>query len=415
MKILFVVQAYHPSKGGVQWLVQNLAEQMAHQHADQVTVFTTTAYECQLFTDPSLPSLPAGDVSINGVTVRRFNVFNHLAWLRLNAARVGYKLRLPGQDWLRCQFFGPIVPGFKQAIARSDADIVVASSFPMQHMYDALHGAQAAGKPIVLIGTVHPTDPWGYDLPRMFRTIKTAAAYIALSTHEQDYLVEHGVPTTQMHIIGGGVDADSFQQAEEAGAALRQRLGLGNDPVAVLIGRQTAYKRADLIIAAMQQVWSHIPSARLLLAGSRTRYSNRLDEMIAALPPLLQNRITMLTDFAEVDKPAILAASDVLLQPSERESFGIVFLEAWAAGKPVIGARSGAAPTVIDEGKDGLLAAYGDVNAWADAIQRLLSDKPLRDQMGQAGQQKVYKRYTWQQVAGQLRKVLVELAKSPPV
>ncbi|MCP5100429.1 MAG: glycosyltransferase family 4 protein [Chloroflexi bacterium] len=412
MKILYVVQAYHPSKGGVQWLIQNLAEQMALHDGDEVTIFTTTAYECQLFTDPSLPALPAGNVQINGVTVCRFNVFNKLTWLRLNAARVGYKLRLPGQDWLRCQFFGPIVPGLKQAIADSNADIIIASSFPMQHMYDALHGAHIAKIPIVFIGTVHPTDPWGYDLPRMYKAIKTANKYIALSTHEQDYLIAHGVPASHIQIIGGGVNADAFQNAEQAGTALRHRCGFGDDPVAVLIGRQTAYKRADLIISAMQQVWQTTPSARLLLAGARTSYSDELDQMIAKLPTNQQSHITMITDFAEVDKPAILAATDILLQPSERESFGIVFLEAWAAGKPVIGARSGASPTVIDEGKDGLLATYGDVDAWATAISQLLSDKAVRNKMGEAGRAKVYRRYTWRQVAHQLRTVLIDLTET---
>ncbi len=404
MKILYVVHAYHPSKGGVQWLIQNLAEQMVSV-GDEVAVFTTTAYETKLFIDPKLPSLPVGTVSINDIAVQRFEPFNRLTRLRLFAARVGHKLRLPGQDWLRGLYFGPIVPGLRQAIAANDADIVVASSFPMQHMYDALYGAVKSDKPIVLIGTIHPTDPWGYDLPRMFRAIKKADAYIALSTHEQEYLVERGIPPARIHLVGGGVDATAFENAQSAGKALRRQYGLGDDPVALLIGRQTVYKRADLILQAMPQVWQRVPSARLLLAGSRTDYSNTLDQLIADFPPHQRERITMITDFAEADKPALLAACDLLLQPSERESFGIVFLEAWAAKKPVIGANSGAAPTVILAEHDGLLAAYGDVDAWANAICRLLNDKALREKLGRHGWEKVQAHYTWPQVSRTLRQI----------
>ncbi len=404
MKILYVVHAYHPSKGGVQWLMQNLAEQSAAA-GDQVEVFTTTAYETKLFIDPKLPSLPVGKVQVNGVAVQRFAPFNRLTRLRLFAARVGHKLRLPGQDWLRCLYFGPIVPGLRPAIAAADADIVVASSFPMLHMYDALYGAIASGKPTVLIGTVHPTDPWGYDLPRMFRAIKKADATIALSTHELEYLVERGISPAQIHLVGGGVNAAAFENAKSAGKALRRQYGLGDDPVALLIGRQTEYKRADLILQAMPQVWQQMPSARLLLAGARTDYSDTLDQLIADFPPHQRERITMITDFAEADKPALLAACDLLLQPSERESFGIVFLEAWAAQKPVIGADSGAAPTVISAEHDGLLAAYGDVDAWANAICRLLNDKALRQKLGLHGWEKVQAQYTWSQVSRTLRRI----------
>jgi glycosyltransferase involved in cell wall biosynthesis len=130
--------------------------------------------------------------------------------------------------------------------------------------------------------------------------------------------------------------------------------------VVLLLGRQTAYKRADVIIAAMQQIWPAHPRVRLLVAGAQTAYTAELRRICAALPVMQKDRVTFLTDFAEVDKPAVLAAADLLVQPSQRESFGIVFLEAWAASRPVIGARSGAAPTVISENVDGLLAPYGD-------------------------------------------------------
>jgi len=179
MRVLFVTHAYHPSKGGVQWLAQSLAERFVAHAGDDVTVFTTVTQRCELFIDPHQPRLPAGAEMLNGVCVRRFAVFNRLTWWRLNAARVAYKLRLPGQDWLRGLYFGPLVPGLRRAIARQPADVIVAASFPMIHMYDALAAGQHSRRPVALIGTVHPTDHWSYDLPRMYRAISRAQAYAA--------------------------------------------------------------------------------------------------------------------------------------------------------------------------------------------------------------------------------------------
>jgi glycosyltransferase involved in cell wall biosynthesis len=409
MNILFVVQAYHPSRGGVQWMVQSLAERLVRIHDESVTVYTTNALECQRFNNPALPGLAAGDEQINGVTVRRFATFNQLAGLRRNLARLGHKLQLPGQDALRTLHFGPIVPGLRRAVAESGADIVVASSFPMQHMYDALAGARATGVPLVLIGAVHPTDMWGYGLPRMFRAIRTADRYIALSGHEADFLRAHGIPAAQIVVLGGGVEPSAYQDAAGAGAELRAELGFNADPVIVMLGRQTAYKRADLLLAAMPEVWTEFPQARLLLAGAESDYTPALRRIIREFPPDQQSRITLHTDFAEAEKPALLGAADLLVLPSERESFGIVLLEAWAAGKPVIGADRGAAPTVIAAGEDGLLAAYGDAADWARAIREMLRDPVRMRQMGARGRQKVHARYSWDRISAQLHQLLGDL------
>jgi glycosyltransferase involved in cell wall biosynthesis len=396
VKILYVVHAYHPSIGGVQWLIRNLAERMVAGHGDQVEVLTTTAFNGHLFTDPGQPSMSPGVEQISGIRVRRFPVFNHLPWLRLAGARISSRLRLPGRDWLRGLYFGPLVPGLSSAIARSQADVVVSSSFPMIHMYTALRGAHRMGRPAVLIGTVHSTDPWCYDLPRMYRAINSADAYIALSTHE---------------VVGAGVDVGEFAAAGVNAAALefRRRQGFGEDPLVLVLGRQTVYKRPDIVLAAMQRVWPRIPTARLLFAGARADYSQDLETLLTALPAEQRARVTVISDFDESDKPAILNACSVLLQPSERESLGIVFLEAWAAGKPVIGARSGAAQAVIEPGRDGLLAAYEDAAEWAEAIHQLLTNAELRRQMGAAGRQKVKQHYAWEVIVPRTRKIFERL------
>jgi glycosyltransferase involved in cell wall biosynthesis len=202
------------------------------------------------------------------------------------------------------------------------------------------------------------------------------------------------------------VDADAFLKAD--GAAIRDRYGWGQAPVVAIIAKHVARKRFDTLLAAMPAVWSSYPDARLLIAGGRTPYSLEIEGLIRTLPAQWRDQVTLVSDFSEAEKAVLLAACDVFVLPSGYESFGIAFLEAWACGKPVIGARVGAIPSVIDEGRDGLLAPYAEPAGLAYAIQQLLADPRRRAEMGQAGQRKVLREYTWPIVADRIRAVYID-------
>jgi glycosyltransferase involved in cell wall biosynthesis len=168
-----------------------------------------------------------------------------------------------------------------------------------------------------------------------------------------------------------------------------------NEPVIAYVGQQSAYKGIETLYQAMRQVWQVIPEARLIVAGGRTPYSDVLDAHLAEFTTEERDRIQVLPNFAEEEKVEIYAACDVFVSASGFESFGITFLEAWSAGKPVIGCRSGAIPTVITEGQDGLLVSYQDAPELANAIVELLQDDRLRERLGQQGREKVLANYTW--------------------
>jgi glycosyltransferase involved in cell wall biosynthesis len=368
-----------------------------------VTVFTTVAYRMEHFWRSGEPTMPAGTEVVNGVTVRRFAVFNRLNVLRMLIAGAAYRLRLPYNDWLRTIYNGPLIPGLSRAVANSGADVVFATAFPLLHMYHALAGARRAGIPLVFLGAIHTADEWGYDRKMMLRAIQQADAYIAHTTFERDYLVARSVRGERIWVIGAGVDAHALAAAD--GAAVRKRYGWENAPVVAVVGKQTARKRFDILLEAMRRVWAVRPDAQLLLAGARTPYSLQIEEMVGALPREQRTHTTIVSDFSEEEKPNLLAACDIFALPSGQESFGIAFVEAWACGKPVVGARIGAIPSVIDEGRDGLLVAYQDAGDLAQAILELLTDPSRRVRMGEAGRRKVLESYTWEIVTDQLRAV----------
>jgi len=406
MKILHVVHGYPPSTGGIQWLIKNLSEQLVEQYHDDVTVFTTVASNLEHFWRSDVPSLSAGTNEINGVLVHRFPVFNRMNTLRMLIAGVAYRLNLPGNDWLRTIYNGPLIFGMTQAIANSDADIVLASAFPLMHMYYALKGGQRAGTPVVLLGAIHTADPWGYNREIIYRAIRQANAYIALTAFERDYLINRGIKAEKISVIGPGVKVDDF--AKGNGEIVRKQYGWQDAPVIATMGKQTARKRFDVLMKAMQEVWAIHPDARLLIAGARTPYSHQLEALVTTLSSQQRSLVTIVNDFPEEDKPDLLAACDLFILPSGQESFGIAFLEAWACGKPVIGARVGAIPSVIEEGRDGLLYKYPDPNDMAKVILKLLCDPSQRTKIGKAGRKKILENYTWEIAIERLRSLYSE-------
>lgn len=116
---------------------------------------------------------------------------------------------------------------------------------------------------------------------------------------------------------------------------------------------------------------------------------------MAEQPRWVQERIVDTGIISDVEKADILAAADVLALPSRVESFGLVYLEAWANKKPVIAADIPATAEVVSHGVDGLLVEFGDVDALARALEKLLADPTLRQEMGKRGWRKTVTHHSW--------------------
>jgi glycosyltransferase involved in cell wall biosynthesis len=401
MKFLHVVHGYPPNIGGTQLLFQQLSQRLVQNYGDQVTVFTTNAYSNYHFWQEEERTMLPGTESINGVTVRRFAVFNQFGRLRLYLAQIMYKLRLPGHDWARTLHNGPIIPGLTKAIRKFDADVVTAAAFPLLHMQNARRGARQSHTPLVYFGALHPEDVWGFDRQLIYHAIAEADAFLAATTFEKEFLTARGIDPANITVLGAGVDVESLAQAD--GRSWRQAHRLTDEPIIAFVGQKAAHKGIDTLLQALPHIWQVVPTARLVIAGKPTAYSQIINELLAQLPETRQQQIINLDSPDDDEKNALLAACDVLALPSRHESFGIVLAEAWACGKPVVGCRVGGVAALVDEEKDGLLVPIGDEGALAQALIRLLQDPALRQRMGAAGQNKVQSRYTWQAVTAVYR------------
>ncbi len=407
MRVAHFVQGYQPAIGGTEYLIQRVSEELVNTFRDEVTVYTTNAYNCEAFTHPGTKVMPAGEEVINNVTVKRYPVFNRLAPALRAAQKAAFRFRLPRNDLIRTAYSGPLLPGIWPDLGRVDADVVAASSFPLMHMYYAGIAARRTGAALVLHGGLHPDDAWGFDRPVIYKAIAKADAYIANTTFERDFLLGKDIEREKIHVVGVGTDPEKFAGVDAS--VVRERLGWPDDPIITFVGQQGGHKGIETLLKAMPLVWRRLPEAKLIIAGSRTNYSPVLDGLIEAFTPEEQKRVVTIPNFEEKEKAEIIVAADVFASPSGFESFGITYLEAWAAGKPVIGCRSGAVPSVITDGQDGILVDYKDHCELAGALLELLFDGRLRDLLAANGRQKVMENYTWKIVGERFRSVYAKV------
>lgn len=408
MNVLHIVHGYYPALGGTEWLFQRISEHLVADYGDQVTVLTTNGHNTTFFVDPGQPAIPIRENEvINGVHVRRFPVNNRIAPRLAKLQYMAYCHNWPFNDVLRTLYHGPISWSMFEAIRHAEADVMTASAFPLLHMYYAALGKRFNRIPLLFSGALHPEDQWSFSRPIIFKAIAACDSYLAYTSFERDFVIGKGIPPEKVQIAPPGVDPTPFQAAD--GMALRREIGWENAPVVAFVGQQSSHKGIDVLYHAMRLVWRQLPEARLIVAGGRTKFSSRLDRILETFSSQERDRIRLIPNFSEEEKPRIFAACDAFVYPSGYESFGITFIEAWAAGKPVIGCRSGAIPTVIDEWQDGLLVPYRNVPQLASAILEMLTDSELRERLGRRGREKVHTHHTWDIAVARFRQAYEQL------
>jgi glycosyltransferase involved in cell wall biosynthesis len=155
----------------------------------------------------------------------------------------------------------------------------------------------------------------------------------------------------------------------------------------VFVGRLERRKGIDLILEAARQFLLTDSHVHLIIAGRDVEgWADRLSSIV---PGSLSGRIHMLGEVSDATRDKLLARAYCLLFPSRYESFGLVPLEAFVHGVPVIASDGGAIPEVLEDGISGLLFPSEDAAALADAVCRLLSDPELRASLSQGALRRV--------------------------
>ncbi len=256
-----------------------------------------------------------------------------------------------------------------------------------------------------LVATVHslePLRPWkeeqlggGYRLSSWLEEtgLKACDAVVAVSEEMSADLREHyGIPPERVHVIPNGVDASAFRREEDP--SILERLGV-EVPYILFLGRLSRQKGIFDLVEAFKALKTEL---NLVLVTGPADTQGLVDELSGAVGGL--SRIRWINRMVTHEEAVALYSScELFVCPSRYEPFGIINLEAMACERPVVATRVGGIMEVVQDGETGVLVPSEDPEALGRAIDDLMSDRGLREEMGARGRARVEKHFTWRTVA----------------
>lgn len=241
------------------------------------------------------------------------------------------------------------------------------------------------GRPVVASAPGSDLNLWPQRLlPRLLvqLTLRQLHGLFALGTELRDNAIRLGVAPGKVlvNLGNGGINLELFKPPGKRHET-RWTLGIADEASVVLfVGRLGYPKRVDLLLQAIRQLRGQIPTARLLIIGDGPD-AGALGKLCHSL--LLNEVVSFLGVKPHDDIPMFLEAADVFIYASESEGLPSGIMEALAMGRPVIASEVGGIPDLVQDDYNGFLVPPGDVDAMADRLVTLLSDRGLASRLGQ--------------------------------
>jgi N-acetyl-alpha-D-glucosaminyl L-malate synthase BshA len=269
--------------------------------------------------------------------------------------------------------------------------------YAIPHSVSALLARQmlaARGRRLPFVTTLHGTDitlvglDRGY-LPITRYAIQESDGVTSISDYLKEKTVEHFGITGPIEVIPNFVNCDVYVPIKDkaARAEARKRLAAPHEAILIHLSNFRPVKRVIDVVKIFAQVAREIP-AQLVLVGDGP---DRSEAEWLAHDLKIHEKVHFLGKQERVNE--LLPLADLMLMPSELESFGLAALEAMACKVPSIATRVGGVPELIDDGITGLLFPVGDVDAMAAGAISLLKDRDSLEAMREAGRTTASKRF----------------------
>jgi len=387
----FVTPAYGEHiKGGAEHGARMIAEHLARLGA-KVSVFTTPALDYRRWEW----HYPLGTSELNGVTVARFESSVRSGDFESVSRRVlaDPSGASPKEQTLWLEAQGPVCEKAVEAAEHSGADVVVC--YPYLY-WPIVETVRRLGRRAVLQPAAHDELP--IHLP-LYREVFGRPGGLIFHSEAEAALVRRLFPSTltaPQATLGLGVDPPEGQVASEG--EVRAKLGLDDAPYYLCLGRVDQLKGSHLLARYWDVFKRRRPGpSRLVLAGT-----------VAASPPPARDLVLA----GPVDEPfkwGLIQAATALISPSPLESFSLVLLEAWEAGRPVL--VNGACTATREHCRRSGGGVAFDGYASFEAALELLETRPaLARALGEAGRQYVARNYRWSSLAPRYLEVLLYMS-----
>ena len=313
-------------------------------------------------------------------SVFRIRLF-HNRWIRL-FSRIGYSLLIAGKYKVRKIYTTHWFP--------SGLVAVIAGTLFNIPFFLATHGAEVT----VPVGVIH----------RLIRNtvIKRATGIFSCSEFTKNVVIGFGVSAQKVAYIPYGVDIERFYPDAGFRKTVRDKYGLEGKRVLLTVARIAWHKGHDMVIKSLPRVLNTFPDAVYMIAGGDHGEKKRLEELIRGLG--LEKYVIFIGDvpFFGPDLPMVYNACDLFIMVSrvirnfvDVEGFGIVYAEAAACGKPLIGGRTGGIGSAVIDGITGLLVDPLSREEISQAIIRIFKDREFADYLGSNAKKRAVEELSW--------------------
>ncbi|WP_243290040.1 N-acetyl-alpha-D-glucosaminyl L-malate synthase BshA [Bacillus sp. FJAT-47783] len=293
-----------------------------------------------------------------------------------------------------------------QVIENEKLDILHAH-YAVPHAVCASLAKQMVNGNIKIVTTLHGTDitVLGHDLSlsnAIKYGIESSDRVTAVSNALAKETYQLLEPNQQIETVYNFIDERIYTKKNVQ--HLKEEYGIqANEKVMIHVSNFRKVKRVSDVVETFKRVLQHV-KAKLLLVGDGPEMT-AVHQLVKKLD--LQEHVLFLGKQENLDE--LYSLSDVMILPSEKESFGLVLIEAMACGVPCIGTNIGGIPEVIDHGKTGFVCEVGDIDDMTDKAISLLSDEVLHQRMAHQGKVVVSERFHSAKIVSQYEKIYFEL------
>lgn len=274
---------------------------------------------------------------------------------------------------------------------------------------------QLLGIPFVIYTHAAEINHWQRapkDKALLLGTLEESAKIVAVCEYVRNQLLALEIPIDKIVKINPGVDSNRY--ASHNGVEdVRKRYRLGGKIVILTVSHLIARKGHDTILRALPGLIEEFPNLVYLIVG-RGPHRSMLEGLRQELG--LQKHVVFAGYVDDQNLPAYYNSCDIFAMVTREigwdiEGFGIVYIEASAAGKPIVAGTAGGVADAVIDGETGVLVDPESHVEVAEALRRLLRSKEMRRRMGENGRQRVKKMFSWERVQKEIQELSSEIGK----
>lgn len=403
MNILLVTHIFPPAIDGGSRVIAKIGEYL-NIKGHQITVLTTNCQSTDDFVNPKSKIIKDSKKINHFSSIYRLPVYKTfrrpLKLLEIIFSKLFFlKKNNLFLSTLRLGQKGPLfklIPFIKTIykLKNQKIDLIIAGPLPTTTVLYASFLKKLFNTRLLVNASFHQTDK-DFLNQLLINTLQQSDLIWSLTQYEKNYFINDlKIDPKKIILAGNGVDPSLIVKDNA--------VKFPQNPNLLFIGSLSQHKRVELLINSFSKLFKKFPHLTLTIAGQKTLYYPKINSFVNTLPKDISSKIIFKFNFSQSELNKLIDNCSILILPSIQESFGLVLIESWSRGKPVITSNIPSLSEMINKTKGGLIFNTDSLKSLENKINKLLNNSKLCQELGKNGLEYVKNNYTWTQVTNKL-------------